>query len=160
MKHNYIIKQQITEKNAKDIVGKNISLGELKCLLMLQTITNQIAVEWDINQDHKANSPRIDFIFTYKGHKFMLEFNGYQHFGLCDLNNHDPKKLLDYQVKFKRKQEWGIKHNLLRINYNVLMNNRQHSLEFINSLTATQLKSYCDLLITGSIGSVYNCNSI
>ena len=40
------------------------------------------------------------------------------------------------------------------------MNNKQHHLDFIDKMNAKELQACCDLLISGSIGPIYNYNSI
>lgn len=108
------------------------SKGELACSKVLQSLNIPFITEIVIE-----NLPRkrFDFKFEYNGRKWLLEFDGIQHFEKCDYFHEDEDEFIEKQeidiMKTKKALEAG--YCLIRIDHTQMDNVEEHIHKAINS---------------------------
>lgn len=134
------------------------SNGEFAIAKTLQYLGITFQTEYLIvikSKSGKKRRCRSDFYFEYKGEKFIIEFNGYQHFGLCNLNKFNTNQLEDIKERDKLKRKWAYYNYINFINFNVLIDDPEYSQNFIeNRITPTSVFT----AIQSSIRSKYAIN--
>lgn len=124
----------------KEDLGARTSQGEYCIAKVLQYMGWDFVTEFYQDPNNKRNSPRFDFYFVYKGQKFLIEYNGFQHFGICDYSP-SLEDLKAQKQKDKAKRKWAKSKGYKIINFNVRTDSADYT-KIYNETRITPIKIF------------------
>ncbi len=133
----------------KNDLGAYTSQGEYCIAKVLQYMGWDFITEFYLDPKNKKTSPRFDFYFIYKNQEFLIEYNGYQHFGICDYSP-SIEDLKAQRKRDKMKRKWAKSKGYKIINFNVRTDSREYTKLYNETrITPTKIFSAVEKLLKG-----------
>ena len=111
---------------------KNKTKGEIEC----QKALMELGIKFELNVSSKcAKNLKFDFVGEYQGKKFILEFDGEQHFKHITRFHETFDKYMDAQERDLKKTLSALEsgYNVIRIDFRKIGSVKEHIKTFLNS---------------------------